>query len=614
METLNYAKGVTLNFNLRKPLSKRPTNLYAVVKLSGKQIKIPTTAKICAYLWNSQKQLPVFSEDMSEVDLSNAMSVSSIIFSFRRAFADFYLYLCNQKEVVTAHEVRDYFTEKVLSELIINNYMAKNGAPNVKRERKATVALLKALELYSSVKGGLANSTITTYNEQLKAFINYCKVIKRDSIRMLSEKEINNFEIYLRDNGNSENKIRNSLRILRILINDVMCKHPYFKNYGLKKVDIDLPKNIKSEELKVELLDMELEALRQCKDLSQKQEEFRDLFLLECFTGQRASDLPTLFNPEIKIEDNYFSFLTKKEKVPALVEMTPDVLEIIERYRNGFEAIDITKEKLSMYITNGIKLIAKNAHLDRLIEYIDNKKRPQKRPLYEVISSHFGRHTFITKKIREGVPIETLKYLTGHKDTQALQKYYIHLNANDRVNLVNNALKATITVSAEVSILKELIAYDKLLVLKDADEKSINIEYLEECKDVIRVIRQIPSITIPANIDKAVIDKKIVEVFPTLLLFADIATQIIFIQKIAGSGISNQITDSTKDELIHDLQKLDNESQFNKKLLEIWQEEQTKKGFFNKITGQKDDRVLTLGEVFKETKELAIKKYRDKDQ
>ena len=143
METLNYAKGVTLNFNLRKPQSKRATNLYAVVKLSGKQIKIPTTAKICAYLWNSKKQLPILSENMSDADRSNAVNVSSIIFSFQRAFADFYLYLCSRKEVVTANEVRDYFSEKV-SLVKKVGCMARNGVPNVKRERKDTLALQKA--------------------------------------------------------------------------------------------------------------------------------------------------------------------------------------------------------------------------------------------------------------------------------------------------------------------------------------------------------------------------------------------------------------------------------------------------------------------------------------
>jgi hypothetical protein len=68
MTELNYLKEMTLNFNLRKPTSKRPTNVYAVVKVCGKQMKIPTTAKINAYLWDSKKQIPMLLDCMSDVD------------------------------------------------------------------------------------------------------------------------------------------------------------------------------------------------------------------------------------------------------------------------------------------------------------------------------------------------------------------------------------------------------------------------------------------------------------------------------------------------------------------------------------------------------------------
>jgi hypothetical protein len=94
MEQLNYAKGMTLNFNLRKPLSKRPTNLYAVVNACGKQIKIPTTAKINAYMWDKKKQLPMMFDGMSEGERDNAKQVLSIILSFQSAFSDYYCYIC----------------------------------------------------------------------------------------------------------------------------------------------------------------------------------------------------------------------------------------------------------------------------------------------------------------------------------------------------------------------------------------------------------------------------------------------------------------------------------------------------------------------------------------
>ena len=92
MAELNCLKELTLNFNLRKPTSKRPTNVYAVVKVCGKQLKIPTTAKINAYLWDSKKQVPMLLNSMSDVERDNAKRVFSIINSFQSAFSDYYCY------------------------------------------------------------------------------------------------------------------------------------------------------------------------------------------------------------------------------------------------------------------------------------------------------------------------------------------------------------------------------------------------------------------------------------------------------------------------------------------------------------------------------------------
>ena len=145
MAELNYPKELTLNFNLRKPTSKRPTNVYAVVKVCGKQIKIPTTAKINAYLWDSKKQLPLMLDSMSDAERHNAKHVFSIINSFHSAFVEYIIYLYQNFQEITSEDVRSFFEKNVLSKLIHKNKMAKNGVPNVKRERKATKALLKAI-------------------------------------------------------------------------------------------------------------------------------------------------------------------------------------------------------------------------------------------------------------------------------------------------------------------------------------------------------------------------------------------------------------------------------------------------------------------------------------
>lgn len=511
MELLNNAKGATLNFNLRKPRSKRPTNLYAVVKVTGKQIKIPTTVKIYAYHWNNKKQLPVLSEDMSESDKNNALAVSNIIFSFQKAFTEFYLYLCSRKGSITPNEVKKFFFIKVLAKLKVSKDMAKNGVPNVQRVRKATIALEKALSLYQSISvKPVADSTLKTYKYNLQKFIDYSVEINRDSVLMLTDKGLNDFEIHLRSNGDSPNNIRNSLRIVKTLINEVLTKHPDFKTYNIKKVDIKLPKDVKTEGKKVELTEDEIEAIKTCEGLTPAQIEYRDLFVLECLTGQRASDIPILFSPErYTVKDNYFSFVTKKEGVSALVERTPEVLAIIERYNNGFKYIDVESTNLAQDETRALKEIAKKAKLNREINYSDSMGRIQRKPLHVIISSHYGRHTFVTRMARI-VPLETLKFLTGHKDTQALQKYYLHQTEDDRINLVNKALKEGSnpnlkTENKMTDAANDLFAYDSFISITELMNKNNDVFHLDSTKQAIKVMKDISklnSYSKDANVSK----------------------------------------------------------------------------------------------------------------
>ena len=552
MAELNYLKELTLNFNLRKPTSKKPTNVYAVVKVCGKQIKIPTTAKINAYLWDSKKQVPMLLDGMSEVERDNAKQVLSIIFSFQSAFSEYYCYICQNFRIISQKDVRDYFEKTVLSELKVKK-MAKNGVPNVKRERKATKALQKALELYPEVNDrGVKESSIETYQRNLRNFINYCEDIKQDSVKMLTSKGLIDYEIWLRKNGKSNNLIRSSIRIIRILVNDVICKHPTFRNYGIEPLIVKLVKDIRSEGKHVELLDEEVAALENCKGLSPVQMEYRDLFLLECITGQRASDIPTLFNPsKYKIKDNYFSFITIKEKTPALVERTPKVLEIIDRYKDGFKYIDINNRFLSKYESINLKAIAQKAELSRPISYQDNRRNMICRPLYEIIASHFGRHTFCTKMARV-VPIETLKYLTGHKTTQALKKYYIHQTDEDRINLVNDALNGGTKADTNKTglnnsnPLNNLFAYNLLIHLDNLMKNNIDAFHTKSTKQAIKIIKDVSTLNdYPEDIDKEKVISLDRIVFELSYYFTDAQLYSIFKYKelhfgIVGSSLSQE--------------------------------------------------------------------------
>lgn len=555
MAELNFLKELTLNFNLRKPTSKRPTNVYAVIKVCGKQIKIPTTAKINAYLWDSKKQIPMLIDSMSDVERDNAKNVFSIINSFHSAFVEYYSYLYQNFQEITSEDVRGFFAKNVLSKIKVNKNMAKNGVSNVTRSRKATKALDKALDIYAK---SISDGTLITYGHYLKHFKDYCIDIKRDSILMLTKKGLNEYEVYLRGKGCiSDNLIRHCLRVIKTLVNEVLAKHPDFIKYGIEEINIKLPKDRKSEGNKVELTDEEINAIRNCEGLTPVKAEYRDLFILECLTGHRVSDIPILFNPELySIEGEYFSFITKKEKVPALVKRTPEVLEIIEKYKDGFEHLNINSRTLAQSETNALKDIAKKAGLNRIISYKDNKGITHSRPLYELISSHFGRHTFVTRMARL-MSLEEVKYLTGHKDTQSLNKNYLHQTVRDRINILNKAFNKTekgenpSVVIFEKNVLSEQFAYDSFISIIGLMNKNNDVFHLDSTKQAIKVMKDISKLnSYPKDADVSKVTELEQVIFELSYYFHDTLLYSVFKHKEHYFGMEVDVPSTEEVEML----------------------------------------------------------------
>ncbi len=464
METLTNANDITLNFNLRAPKGKRVTNLYAVIKMDGKQIKTPIDCKINPWQWDSKKQNPLFTRNMTEEDRENAQKVFNVIYQVKENFQNYFIYLCTHSVKPTKEEL----TEKVFNRVRTNKnkeMKEKLGTPK-KRVVKATTTLQKALELYPQLNSNVGKSSLATYKTQLTPFNLYCEEIKKDSIKMLSDEGLREFEIYLRKNGKTENAIKNSLRTIKSLINEVITKHSHFEKMGIKKVSIELPKVKKNEGKKVGLTDEEIQKLKECNELTDLQKEYRDLFLLACYTGQRASDLVKFFDKDTIIRDGYFVFFNKKRKQETLAKQTDEVMEIIERYKDGFNYVNF-ENRYEKNLTGAIKLVAKSAGLDREIEFTENGI-VKKKPLYDMISSHFGRHTFITKLLASGMSADKIKYLTGHANTKMIEDVYGHLSAIDKIGILEN-----------------MSGHDKETMLYQKGKEDKEKDLIKETKDVL---------------------------------------------------------------------------------------------------------------------------------
>jgi integrase len=317
------------------------------------------------------------------------------------------------------------------------------------------------------------------------------------------------FESYLRKQKKSADNIRNCIRVVKTLTNKVIAKNDKFKSYGVKPISYKLPENISTKGKKVELTDEEIEAIRTCEGLTPKQVEYRDLFMLEILTGQRASDIHILFDSSLfTVRRGYFCFITKKEKVPAKVKQTPEILEIITRYKDGFKYIDINSGSLVQNESTCLKLIGRKAGLNRIIEYVDNEGIKQSKPLCDLLSSHYGRHTFVTKMARI-MTLEDVKYLTGHKDTQSLTKNYLHQTEDDVIDILENAFADKSNSSNPIVVnndaLNVIFAYDSFISITELMNKNNDVFHLNSTKQAIKVMKDISklnSYSKDANVSK----------------------------------------------------------------------------------------------------------------
>ena len=90
---------MSCNFNLRQPKGEKPTNIYLVVRLNRKQVKLTTGVKIYPEHWNIKRQKAYISMRLTEIDNINNTIVNNKLTELRARFIDFKHYLCEHPDM-----------------------------------------------------------------------------------------------------------------------------------------------------------------------------------------------------------------------------------------------------------------------------------------------------------------------------------------------------------------------------------------------------------------------------------------------------------------------------------------------------------------------------------
>lgn len=163
-------------------------------------------------------------------------------------------------------------------------------------------------------------------------------------------------------------------------------------------------------------------------------ERVRDVFLFQCFTGLRHSDVYNLKRSDIK--DNHIDIVTVKTADSLIIELNTHSRKILDKYKSYHFENDkvfpvVSNQKMNDYLKELGELAGLNEPV-RETYYKGSRRIDEVIPKYSLLATHAGRRTFVCNSLAMGIPAETVMKWTGHNDYRAM-KPYIDIADRDRL-------------------------------------------------------------------------------------------------------------------------------------------------------------------------------------
>lgn len=255
-----------------------------------------------------------------------------------------------------------------------------------------------------------AAGTLERYTTSLKhtiEFLEWKYKVSDVDIKQIDHAFITDYEFYLRSVRNCSNNtavkyIKNFNKIIKIcLANDWLDKNP-FNNYKSKIKEVE--RNFLSE--------TEIQSILNKDFKTDRLALVRDIFLFSCFTGLAYIDVKNLTKSHISIGiDGEKWIYTHRQKTESAskIPILPITQMIIDKYENHPQS---NNQDVLLPILSNQKM---NAYLKEIAAICEIEKE---------LTFHIARHTFATTvTLTNGVPIESVSKMLGHKNIKTTQHY-----------------------------------------------------------------------------------------------------------------------------------------------------------------------------------------------
>lgn len=380
------------------------------VNFASKRIEFTTGYRIDAAKWDSDKQR--VRNGCSNKLKQPASEINASLLGYYTEVQEIFKKFEVEEIMPTPEQIKEAF-----------NALHK-PIEEVKQRKSTPNAFYKAFDEFVRDCGRQNDWTDSTY-EKFAAVKNHLMNFRTElTFDFFDEKGLNDYVTYLRDVKEMRNStIGKQLSFLKWFLRWAFKKGLHQNN----AYDSYKPK-LKSTQKKIIFLTWEeLNKLREFEIPAAKQalDRVRDVFLFQCFTGLRYSDVFNLRRSDIK--GDHIEVTTVKTSDSLIIELNKHSKAILDKYKDvAFEDDKvlpvITNQKMNDYL----KELAELAGIDEPVRqtyYRGNERIDEVTPKYALLGTHAGRRTFICNALALGIPPQVVMKWTGHSDYKAMKPY-----------------------------------------------------------------------------------------------------------------------------------------------------------------------------------------------
>jgi site-specific recombinase XerD len=386
-----------------------PTSIYLGCTVNGTYLKVNTGIKVRPIDWdfNAQKVLRHHTHNLELNALLGDIKSHA------------------EKQYLTLRTNRVDLNPETVKQVLYDSVQRKDRA-DVK------VSFWVAFqEFLAQSKSLIKTSTLNKYGNLQKTLREFEKVQYDLSFEKMTSSFFADFKTFsFSVKGHMNNTVAKNTKCLKAFLRWAEEHH---NKYNTKN---DYQKwKVESDESEVIYLEqMELEWIEKYPPEAPGLALSKDLFLFQCYTGQRHSDILNLKVGDIrKSQEQGYNFewavsqIKGNKKGVIYIPLLPAAEKIFLAYskEKGPDKTLFPKQ-CNQILNKNIKKIGKAVGINTSItkvNYSGTKRIDKTAPKYDFLSSHVARKTFVTLSLKNGMRPELVKAITGHTSLKVMQRY-----------------------------------------------------------------------------------------------------------------------------------------------------------------------------------------------